>query len=478
MRHYYQMYRSATDATVGEMGGTGSLAWNRNQPITDCSASTSLGGGGWNGSNNYWRMPILAKITFIYSLVSEPSTQPGKYNCFHVYSPVFTFWNPYNTEMRVPTNTLQFLTSAYKVWPNSGEFWLGSTRMKSADDLGAFGQFGYSQGVNTQSILQSGSGGGDIIFRPGELRVFSHASSIADGAGASAAPLVPGFNPQAVGGEKKLYGTYSPGESPGIKIQYSHNYWGGNINYGNTTGSLCMIGWWNRSANAGGVPINYAHDWFNKSQRTTPITLPADTDVVRWKFSDSNPFPVAFSQLVIKGVSQYNYESINWARDWRSKNWIQAPPFYFGSGMYISENNSIANTQRMDNPYMVFFGPTNMLDIPKVVGQIGTQSFLGSGTNPFEKVTQASLLELPTAPISSLMGFAGMRINPGWVAAERLAPHLNVRTYSGSGVTSTGQESLHAAETKRVVYQSGVTGTGIGNSFMRSHKFYDALAKR
>ena len=468
MRHFYRMYRSSSDATIGEMGGHGSLAWNRSQPVTDCSASTSLGGGGWNGSNNYWRMPILAKITFIYSLVSEPnSKQPGKFDCFHVYSPVFTLWNPYNTEMRVPSGKLQYQTSAYKVWPNSGEFWLGSKRTRSADVMG-IDQFGYNRSirVNTESILQSGPSGGDIVFRPGEFRIFSHASMITKEAESIAVPLVPGFNPQAVAGEKKLHGTYSPEENPGIKIQFSHNYGGSNINYGNTAGSLCMLGWWNRSVNAGGVPINYAHDWFNKSQRATPISLPSDNDVIRWSLVDSMPLPVAFSQLVIKGASHYNYETINWARDWRSKNWIQAPPFYFGSGMYISEIPSSADTQRMDNPYMVFFGPTRMLDLGKVVGlgQSGTQSLLGSGTNPFEKITSASLLELPTAPISSLMGFAGMRINPGWVAADRLASHLSSKIY-GTGSPS-GQESLHAAETKRVAYQSGVTGTGIGNSFM------------
>jgi hypothetical protein len=211
MRHFYRMYRSSSDATVGGTGGSGSLTWSGGKASTGMVSSSNLGsvgtgsgGSDWDGSNNYWRIPILAKITFIYSLVAEPSaSQPGKFDCFHVYSPVFTFWNPYNVELRVPDNKIDYLTSAYKVWPNSGTFWLGSTLVKDADQMGAFGEMGYSQGVVTRSYLRSG-GSGEIVFKPGELRVFSLASTISDGNQASAADLLQGFNPQAIGGEKKL----------------------------------------------------------------------------------------------------------------------------------------------------------------------------------------------------------------------------------------------------------------------------------
>jgi hypothetical protein len=474
MRHFYRSYRNGSDATVGGVGGKGTLDWSGGKPWTGMVTSSNLGsvgvstgGADWDGSNNYWRIPILAKITFIYSLVAEPSKSvAGKFDCYHVYSPVFTFWNPYNVEMRVPDNKLDYLTSAYKSWPNSGTFWLGNTLNKTADQMGAFGQMGYSQGVVTRSYLRSG-GRGDIIFKPGEFRVFSLASTISDGNQASAADLVPGFNPQAIGGEKKLYGTYSPQENPGITVEFSHNYWGGNINYGNTCGSLCMISWWDRrnNSNAGTIPVNYAIDWLNKQQRRTPITPPGNGNIARWVF-DGRPNPVSFAQLVVKGLSEFNYESIDWEKDWRCRNWIQAPPFYFGSGMYISENELTAHTQRLDCPYVVFFGPTSMAEMPKVVSHIGNSAFLGSGSNPFEKVTSVPALEVPTAPISSLAGFSGMRINPGWLRADQMGSQIKVATYGGSGVTSTGEESLHAGETKRVSYQSGVTGPGIGNSFM------------
>lgn len=470
MRHFYRMYRTDSDATIGEIGGSGSLKWDRGRPpYTDYVASTSLGRNvtAWDGSNNYWRVPILAKITFIYSLVAEPSSdERGKYDCYHVYSPVFTYWNPYSVEMRIPDNKVHFLTSAYKVLPNSGEFWLGNTLKKNADQLGAFGQFGYSQGVNVRSVLRS-ERGPEIVFKPGEFKVFSFKDQISNGGQAGNAGLYPGFDPRAIGGEKKHYGTFSPRERPGLAVQFSHNYWGGNINYGNTCGSLCMVSWWDRGNTPGAIPINYAIDWLQKDQRMTPITVPKLSSVARWSFSDSEPVPIAFTQLVIKGLSEFDYESIQWDRDWRSRNWIQSPPSYFGSGMYISEDDSIAHTQRLDSPYVLFFGPMSMSEMPKVVGHIGSRAFLGSGSSPYEKVTAVPALELPTAPISSLAGFSNMRINPGWVAADELAPHLSKNTYRGNAVQSFGAgESLYAAETKRVSYQSGVTGPGIGNSFL------------
>ena len=478
MRHYYRMYRSNSDASIGGTDGAGSLVAGA-KPWTQVVHTADLGStasGIWDGSNNYWRVPILAKITFIYSLLTEPdATKPGRYRCYHVYSPVFTYWNPYNVEMRIPDNKVTMATSAYRIWPNSGEFYLGGTLKKGADTDPSFGTFGYSQGINAMSALRSGNGS-DIVFKPGEFRIFSYKSSITTGSQATSgaeAPLYPGFDPQAIGGEKKDYaafsptgdGTFSPSDRPGLRVEFTHGLWGGNINRGNTGGSLCWQDWWDRPAHPNGTPITYANDWFNKAQTQTPMSPPGLANVSNWVF-DNMPLPIAFSQLVIKGLSEYNYESINWEKDWRCRNWVQSPPFYFGNNMYCSENDTTANTQRLDNPYVVFFGPMSTSEMPKVVAQIGNNSFLGSGSSPFEKITAASTLELPTAPIASLASFSGMRINPGWQRADSLGSHLSAGGYGGNGFNSTGQESLFCAETKRVAYQSGVTGPGIGNSFL------------
>ena len=512
MRHFYRIYRQDTQANGGPtVGGTadgaatGGLTWDRGNPWTRPVSSSNLGqigspsgGRPWDGSNNYTRVPLLAKITFIYSLLAEPvASRPGHFRLYHVYSPVFTYWNPYNVELRIPSGLITMASSAYRVWPNSGEFYLNGVLARDINEMGAFGVFGYNQGINAMSSLQS-ENGSDLIFKPGEFRVFSHRSRITTGSQATSgneAPLLPGFDPLAIGGEKKDYGIYSPrgtqdgtftqGDRPSVRIRFTHGLWGGNINRGNTAGTLCWQDWWDRPRHPNGMPMTYNIDWFNKAQTLTPMTPEGNANLAQWVF-DGRPAPVAFCQLVIKGISQYDYESINWARDWRSRNWIHSPPFYFGSGLYCSENADIAHTQRLDSPYMIFFGPTSMAEMPSVVGHVGPNSFLGSGSNPFEKIMRAPMLDLPTAPPGSLAAFSHMRINPGWTRADQIGIDQNGRqlffhrTYGGSGWTSTGEESLFAAETKRLGYQSGVTGAGIGNSFIHPmiprtdiHRFVD-----
>jgi len=72
-------------------------------------------------------------------------------------------------------------------------------------------------------------------------------------------------------------------------------------------------------------------------------------------------------------------------------------------------------------------------------------------------------LELPTAPIGSLAGFSGMRINPGWVDPTKLNSDLKMGSLNGN---NTSKGSFYCPNIKELSYQSGITGPGIGNSFM------------
>jgi hypothetical protein len=93
--------------------------------------------------------------------------------------------------------------------------------------------------------------------------------------------------------------------------------------------------------------------------------------------------------------------------------------------------------------------------LPKLVPQTGANSWLGSGNEPREQVSAVAVLELPTAPVSSLAGFANMRINPGWHRTDG----YNFATNAERTWNSTYGWG------KRNYYQSGLTGPGIGNSF-------------
>lgn len=467
MRHYYRMYRAGSDATPTESGKPGALVWNRNKPQTDFATSTSLAveNPAWNGSNHYWRAPILAKLTIIYSLVARPAAD-GKFNCLQYYSPVFTFWNPYNTEMIVPSGQMIISSKAYRMWPTNLKFYLGGV-FKAQNE--------YFEAKNFNGRLMSG-GRGDIIFKPGELKVFSMKSTIDSSVvGGLEAELVPGFDPNVVVGDERVWQVgsgssrvvaFSREDKPGASFEFSCAQWGGGVNVGNTPGAMFIESRF--GSGSGGLPMTYSNDWLQRAPRrpdqtNTAITPPGTRNLAQWEF-DGNPKVVAYAQMAIKGLFEFDYPSIDWGRDWRSRNWIQAPPYYFGSGMYLSQDDIIAHTQRLDCPYVVNFGPTTSFGISKIVGQIGEKAFLGSGAPAYEQVTSAAMLELPTAPLSSLAGFANMRINPGWLNANQLAPNF-ARGFSGDG-SSVAKCSLYAAESKRVAYQSGVTGPGIGNSFM------------
>lgn len=473
MRHFYRMYRNSSDATSPgasvSTGASGALQWSGSQPYSDVQIPLlyrdRTKDGQWLGDNAYHRLPVLAKLTFIYSLLSERVNAASKtdlrYRLYLVYTPVYTYWNPYNVELRVPDNTLGCLSSTYQVLPMGSQMFLGNSPVAPTPGLLSTG--------NAHSFLRSGNGS-EIIFKPGEIRLFSH-PTIGPQSGGQGAPLnlSPGFNPLAYGGDRLQLAVYNENQNAGMKVVFSHSYWGGNVSYGNTPGSLCHTPFWLPAGADRGLafnwnfPVMYQNDWFNLAQTYTSMTPSGAGEIARWVYSDRNPVPVAYAQLVIKGFSKFDYESIPWAKDWRSRNWIQSPPFYFGNNLYISEDDTIAHTQRVDNPYVMNFGPMSAAEMPKVVGHLGGNAFLGSGSNPFEKVTAVPALELPTAPIAGIANFSGMRINPGWADPRQMNPKLSIQSVGGN---NTSRASLAYSVVKTLAYQSGVTGPGIGNSFM------------
>jgi hypothetical protein len=129
----------------------------------------------------------------------------------------------------------------------------------------------------------------------------------------------------------------------------------------------------------------------------------------------------------------------------------------------MSEDPTIGNTQRIDSPYEMRFGPLGGAgkDVDDIIQHVGRSALLGLG----EKITAAPSLELPTAPIGSLAGFAGMRMDPGWTNLATLNSEWNVN-FVPKGRTNTSGNSIYFAGSKAWAYQSGITGPGIGNSFL------------
>jgi hypothetical protein len=470
MRHFYRMYRQDSDAEArawssGGTNGSPGLTWDGTKPWTGCNInwdSASATSWPWPGEDTYVRFPVLTSLTYILSLKSDLSnaTPPAKYSIRVVATPVLVYWNPYNVELRVPDKHMVFRSYLEMVHPIDRRFFLDGTLIDEARPL----SFDDDAAMIRSGNLQ------DIIFKPGQFRIFAPDATML--VKANQMDLVPGFDPQAFGGLFVNFSTtYTLAQNPEIQLRFSHKARGNrNFIYGNTPASLSLTEWWADGGNFFAssirkfVPLAHHVDWFDTSQLFSFLSSPDTADP--WFLPGQDPpdgqlIPVAYFQLALKGIHDHDYPSIGWENDWRSRNWLQAPPFYHGKGLFMSEDPTIAHTQRIDSPFEMRFGPLLGAgkDVDDIIQHVGESALMGLG----ERVTAAPCLELPTAPIGSLGGFGAMAIDPGWVKIA----HLNPDWKMGFNNTSSSiGASLYRAPTKASAYQSGVTGPGIGNSFL------------
>ncbi len=464
MRHFYRMYRQDSDAVApgevssgGDPGGTGGspgLSWDGSKPYTDCNIGTYTSS--WEGQDSYTRFPVMSHITYILSLKADQRSN-GKYRLRYVMSPIIVYWNPYNVEMRLPSAALSSRTYLELCQPLRGRFYTGRTL--TTDDI--------MMRFNDEMLKIISDNGGDIVFKPGEFRIFSARGETLDGE--YLFPMPPGFDPQSFGGLPYASGIpnrdFTPSENPRFDITFGHRiYHMFNYQHGNTPASFVTYRFWSPTGDPhprSSFRFNQHVDWLNTSQYFAPITPPGAPSP--WLFDDAL-LPVGYMQLVIKGIHDHNYDTISWERDWRCRNWIQAPPFYVGKGLYMSDDETIGHTQRIDSPYEFRFGSLlgSGKDVDDIIQHLGRSAIMSSE----ERVTAVPGLELPSAPIGSLAGFSGMKIDPGWVELGILNPDWSKGFFPRGGATDLSGRSLYLAQAKATAYQSGLTGPGIGNSFL------------
>ncbi len=130
-------------------------------------------------------------------------------------------------------------------------------------------------------------------------------------------------------------------------------------------------------------------------------------------------------------------------KDYRAKTWQHSSPLYWGSQMHRASDLS-----RAYHPYQVEFKQATDEFAPVTIGNV-LSAEEGDRMSPFggpgaEQVTKIVAAELPLHQPYSIAGFAGARLTPGW--------------YDDG-------EKTAASTAKRLSYQSGVPGVGIGNSF-------------
>jgi type II secretory pathway pseudopilin PulG len=471
MRHFYRMYRQDNDeeARSFDEGGTDEskttgLDWQGSKPFTKCNVNRA--NSSWGGQDTYHRFPVLTNLTLILGLKTRPSTPADTYQLDYVVTPVYVYWNPYNVEMRVPVGSLATRCYLMQVQPLLGQYYHGDTIKKSD----------YIMNFNDDDVFVMERTSSEIVFKPGEFRIYT-AEPGAFTKGATYVDVYPGFEPDSFGGlfDDRL-GKAKESDKPNLEITFSSHAMSNNLfnsRHGNTPGSMVNQEMWSKTSQSEAarstLPFNFHVDWLNTSPAQATARITQQGFRPKWIF-DQDVLPVGYIQLVLKSMAPHEHSSISWAKDWRCRNWIQAPPFYLGKGLYMSEDEEIAHTQRMDCPYEFRFGPLGGSggDVDQVIQHLGDNALLSTQ----ERITAAPLLELPTAPIGSLAGFSGMRIEPGWVDISLLNPDWKkVTGVSGRRDTSGGANDkeatcLYFGESKAWAYQSGVTGPGIGNSFL------------
>ncbi len=484
MRHFYRMYRSDTDTALPGSGVIDQRERNLKHadgvPYTGVHAPDNMRefdkNARWFGENSYLRFPVLARFLLIHAYQTEryfESRGNAEEIAFHYYDvPVVTLWNPYSTPLTFNSGEFGAQIGTPHAWPNKIQFY-NADGSKRGSGIG---------GVNHRAAVPiKSSDGSPIVFQPGEFKVFSFKPGVflrrrdEDLWRNPDFGLFEGFDPGATGGLTdggdnwwKRISDNGILRNLSFEISFDRSKQAdqrpANCSEGNSPGSLTFKLGRGSDWKDDGIPSHYQIDWFQNSQLYQSITRDELGGLIPLIESE-DPLPVGYSLLTLKTVNRLATPA-SWARDWRCRNWLHAPPYNFGGGLYMTEHSEArAHTQRLDSSYEVSFGPTSPSELVKLTGEIDGKPWLGFGSNPFEKVTAVPAIELPTAPICSLASFSGMRISPGWIWAKDLNPDWEIRQRVHEDVRGT-PVSLYNAYSKHYAYQSGITGGGIGNSFI------------
>ncbi len=452
----------------------------------------------------YARTPVMLAFMNTIGLVEEPSqndktgepvlTNDGNkeqlYDLGICYAPMFLWWNPYNVPMRIRGRQLWSHSLPYKVAGMQTKAF-SQTGTNSSWDSTVWGDRGFKRTDNNLKEVMGQDFGeyfqaskqdetGDIVFNPGEILFFSPASGRVEKTQTSQDigknPWVLGYNPSSVAGNPiNIYSHESPGKASQVGVAAASNIDAGRFNLSirlsgdsgsdgkffapNNPEAITVYNGYNgidigsTNLQAGGdgkrgaSPQLFLLGWYNPNDSGVNRVFcdPERNDAV-WTLdgsqSDPNvPYFIAAIGVVPKSANPNLDARMFEGKDYRTKMWQHSSPAFWG-GMIINPDDQ----QRQYHPYQFA-----ALDVGGGLGacpmdNVGRNGTLGI-TSDGEQVSFVSVLELPIHPPFSLAGFAGMRLQPGWYSPQ-----------SSSGYA-------HLSAQRRMQYQSGVPGVGIGNAF-------------
>ncbi len=438
----------------------------------------------------YARTPVMLAFMNNFGLVTEESSVPctdstdknkiPRYRLGLCFAPMFLWWNPYNVPMKIRgqqlwANSVPYKNTWIQTYCSKGNAW----QYKWSDyamyqNTGESG-FGMDYGDYFQNSIAEPKK--DIVFQPGEILFFSPGKARLQNEYTKAFqnPWVMGYHPSNVAGYKAHFFDYK-GKSTDNDVTSQTNIdakkfyvrlrlgmYADGINVTKTDGyffaprapeCITVMNGYNgmdAAVQADSSLGKRAHSpqrmllgWYDPNDKVNDnVFCDENRNDAYWAAdgtqSDSNqPFYIGAIGVVAKSGNESVDSRIYPGKNYRTKLWQHSSPAFWGAALTAPDDQ-----QRQYHPYqLAALDVTSGLNAAPMdnIGKNGILGITGEG----EQVSFASVLELPVHPPFSLAGFAGMRLQPGWYDGEV----SDTRSYF-----------------RRMQYQSGVPGVGIGNSF-------------
>lgn len=458
MHEFYRVYRSNESP----------LDWNSSKPSSRDFLGHDGAGQQHAALKGYRRTPVILKFYSVYSLFSEKdqgNNDEGTslYNHDLVYSTVVALWNPYNTPLILPDKQFGTYTLPYKILPTDYSGYKNGSPLNGTWIGMNQGNSIYNLGRDFAVKISSGTGE-DIRFEPGQIRIFSK-KKLNYGSEGTDLDLTPGFDPSAAYGQRIRVYSKKPDDNTRWQVALRLNprwtfdgtsvYWGGSPG---AFGNLIR-----HQDNNHGIPatLGTMFDWTGPDLDYAKLSPTTSAEVATFEPGIEEAIPFCVVGVSLKTAKKSQYELSSGIDDYRSKNWINGLNAVGLQKLCINYNNSnLRSLQRLDHGYQLHFGPVNgQNDLGQFFSRdiTNTLTTLGTGIGS-ELVNSVPVMELPTAPVTSISGFAGMRLTPGWY-------ELPSYFYSSGDKKEVPGTAMSRFADNTEAYVSGVPGIGLGNSF-------------
>ncbi|MFC4991567.1 hypothetical protein [Rubritalea tangerina] len=392
LRDYYRLYTSADHGLKWDADGNPYTERHMTADVPTHAVRVA-------DVENYTRLPVLLRYSYIFGLRSKPNEDPDYRDCYFTSTPVMVFWNPYNVTMRYPADAFLMHTAFYKsqyyqfkVYVNSQHWGWESARQSDTTSLG------YLQMRNSPEKPD-----GDIVMRPGELLMFTPHSVAKDRAYIGYDPSLP----ELTGSQAVIKGKAKKTDKVRVALRFSEiadmnsiqpqncHWWGVD-----KSGAAILVddnagkeGVYHHSGDSqwpGYLSGGRKHqsglfiDWFESEDNLTPIIEDNPATLAEVDMSSEEITPIAVVNYVLKTGEEPVYQSPlgggqvpAGAKDFRNRTWLHSQAL-----SPIQHLQGANDVKRSNFAYQMHYEPVSGLSLSQVIQEVDGNAFSGGGTDP------------------------------------------------------------------------------------------------